>query len=41
VHIWQRYKEYIGEDSPGIEIEAYAIENISKTLMEEYASRIK
>jgi hypothetical protein len=41
VHIWQRYKEYIGEDAPCLEIEAYAIENISKTLMEEYASRIK
>ncbi len=36
VHVWQRYCEYIDEDKPGIEIEAYVIENIAKTLMEAY-----
>jgi hypothetical protein len=41
VHVWQRYCQRIGEQSPGLEQEAYAIQAISQTLMEEYALRIK
>ena len=36
VHIWQEYCEYIGEDSPGSEQEAYAIQTISQILMWEF-----
>lgn len=36
VHVWQCHCEYIGETKPGIEIEAYAIENIARGLMLEY-----
>lgn len=36
VHVWQRHCEYIGETKPRIEIEAYAIENITRGLMLEY-----
>lgn len=33
VHIWQWHRELIGELEPGIEFEAYAIQNISQSLM--------
>jgi hypothetical protein len=33
VHIWQSYCKYIGEQSPGDEIEAYAIQWIAQELM--------
>ena len=36
VHIWQELKVYIGEKSPGHETEAYAIQNLSQSLMEEF-----
>jgi hypothetical protein len=39
-HIWQRYAESMGEDRPGAEQEAYAIQAISQELMEAYAQRI-
>jgi hypothetical protein len=35
-HIWQWICEYIGEDSPSPEFEAYAMENICRELFEEY-----
>jgi len=41
VHVWQEYCEDIGEDSPGAEQEAYAIQAISQRLMTEYARRLK
>lgn len=41
VHVWQRYCQRIGEHSPGLEQEAYAVQAISQSLMEEYASRIR
>lgn len=39
VHIWQKFKERIGEDQPSAEFEAYAIQSISQRLMEAYADR--
>jgi hypothetical protein len=36
VHVWQRHCEFIGESKPGIEIEAYGIENIVRGLLVEY-----
>ena len=39
VHIWQELRAHMGEESPSREFEAYSIENISKTLMEEYARK--
>lgn len=33
VHIWQAFREYIGEKSPSSEFEAYAIQQISQSLM--------
>lgn len=40
VHIWQRYAARIGEDYPGAEQEAYAIQAIAQELMESYAIQI-
>ena len=36
VHVWQFIKEYIGEQLPGIEQEAYCIEAIVNQLIQEY-----
>lgn len=41
VHIWQYWCEKIGEDKPGEEQEAYAIQSLSQTLFTEYARRKK
>ena len=40
VHVWQRWCESYGEDEPGAEQEAYAIQNIAQILMTEYARRV-
>lgn len=42
VHIWQKHAENIGSHNDhGDEEEAYAIQNISQSLMEEYARRLE
>jgi len=41
VHIWQAYAEFIGEDSPGKEQEAYAVQCVFQSLAGEYARRIE
>ena len=40
VHAWQSYADHIGERSPGIEQEAYAIQSIAQELMAEFARRV-
>lgn len=40
VHIWQQFRERIGESSPSAEFEAYAIQSISQRLMHAYAERL-
>jgi hypothetical protein len=40
VHVVQEYFRYIGEDNPGTEIEAYAIQNVSADLMTAYRDRL-
>ena len=41
VHIWQEYCDFYGEDKPGREQEAYAIQFIAQELMTEFARRIE
>jgi hypothetical protein len=41
VHVWQAYADDIGERTPGSEQEAYAIQNIAQTLMEDFRRRMK
>lgn len=41
VHIWQRIRESIGEDSPSSEFEAYSVQWISQQLMWEYCRQTK
>jgi hypothetical protein len=40
VHVVQEYFRYIGEDNPGSEIEAYAIQNTSAHLLNAYRDRL-
>lgn len=37
VHIWQEHRMMTGETAPSSESEAYAVQNISQRLMEEFA----
>lgn len=39
VHIWRAFLDSIGEDDPGEEVEAYAIQNIAFYLTDELLSR--
>ena len=41
VHAWQEYASRIGEDQPGREQEAYAIQAISQELMAEFARQME
>lgn len=41
VHVWQNFKTYIGENDPSTEFEAYSIQNIVHTLLEEYERQTK
>lgn len=38
VHIWQNYCKSIGETDPSVEFEAYSIQHISQTLIEQWDS---
>lgn len=40
VHVWQQYADDIGEEQPGAEQEAYAIQAIAQELMTEFARRL-
>ena len=37
VHMWQKYKEFIGEKNPSLEFEAYGIQKIFSNLMQSFA----
>jgi hypothetical protein len=39
VHVWQQFREWIGEDKPGDEAEAYAIQRISQRLWCSYVEQ--
>ena len=39
VHVFQSYVEYIGEQTPSKEFEAYSIQQISATLMQAYVDK--
>lgn len=41
VHVWQQHAKAIGEDTPGDEQEAYAIQVIAQRLIEEFDRRMK
>lgn len=41
VHVWQAYCEDLGEQKPGVEQEAYAIQAISQSLWAEYVRQRK
>lgn len=41
VHIWQRTKYALAEHTPSCEFEAYAIQNISRSLIDSYNKQIK
>lgn len=40
VHVWQQHADDIGECSPGVEQEAYAIQSIAQELMAEFARQM-
>ena len=40
VHVVQEYFRWIGEDNPGNEIEAYAVQNVSASLMRAYRDKL-
>ena len=40
VHVWQEHSKNIGEATPAIEQEAYAIQSIAQELLAEYARRL-
>lgn len=39
VHLWQAHCRWLGEDKPGDEAEAYAIQKIAAELIKEYKTR--
>jgi len=41
VHVWQEFCEYIGEEKPSAEFEAYSIEQIAYNLLMDYRRRIQ
>jgi hypothetical protein len=41
VHIWQAWRDFVGEHSPSAEFEAYGIQAISQRLMTAYRDAVK
>lgn len=41
MHIWQGWLRSMGEDSPGDEVSAYAVQNLVVLLMDEWARRTR
>lgn len=41
VHVWQFVKDYIGEDKPGAEQEAYFIQSVSQDIFQDALRRLK
>ena len=41
VHIWQQTRTDLGETSPSPELEAYAIQNLTQSLIEEFERQTK
>lgn len=41
VHVWQTTREFLGEEKPSYEFEAYAIQNISHRLIDEFQRQRK
>lgn len=41
VHLWQETKDLLGEDKPGREQEAYAIQNLAQQLMRSFKEQTK
>ena len=41
VHIWQNLCEYIGEENPSKEFEAYTIQNITQRLFDAYKQALE
>lgn len=40
VHVWQEHCESIGEEKPGREQEAYAVQKVAQVLMSAYSQRL-
>ena len=41
VHIWQQTRSDLGENAPSSELEAYAIQNLTQALIEEFERQTK
>lgn len=39
IHIWQSVREYMGENTPSTEFEAWSVQSITQELLESYAAQ--